>query len=111
MSAPTSISTTVRRDPYRVTTKLEPDTSFGSQAPFTAFFSTLTAPRHRTLTGIGLHAGVLPKTFVKLMRWIGVLIKIKHGRIQEVMVRIQSQAVQPLHVWSMALKEQAKPRF
>ena len=30
VSAPTSISTTVRRDPYRVTTKLEPDTSFGS---------------------------------------------------------------------------------
>ena len=33
-------------------------------APFTAFCGALTAPRHRTLTRIGLHAGVLPKTLV-----------------------------------------------
>ena len=34
MSAPTSISTTVRRDPYRVTTKLEPDASFRLSSTF-----------------------------------------------------------------------------
>ena len=41
---------TVRRDPHRVTTKLEPDASLGPQAPFKAFFGAFTAPRHRTLT-------------------------------------------------------------
>ena len=46
VSAPTSITTTVRRDPYRVTAKLEPDTSFGSQAPHGA--STSHADRKRS---------------------------------------------------------------
>ena len=52
-----------RWNAIRTTTKLEPDTSLGTQ-PFTVFFGTLTAPRHRALTRMGLHAAVLPKTLV-----------------------------------------------
>ena len=37
-----------------------------------------------------------------------VLIMSKHGRIQEVVPRIQLQMLCPIHVWCVVSKEQAK---
>ena len=64
VSAPTSISTTARRDPYRVTQSWSLIRASALKRLSQRSLGTLTAPRHRTLARIGLHAGVLPKTLV-----------------------------------------------
>ena len=45
-----ALATTMRGDPHRVTTQLEPDPSLSPQAPFASSSGTFTAPQHRTLT-------------------------------------------------------------
>ena len=44
-----ALPTTMRGDPHRVTTQLEPDPSLSPQAPFASSSGTFTAPHHRTL--------------------------------------------------------------